>query len=530
MSGLTAEESSPPASAEGTAEAPWHRLDRRMLLIRPVLDGVKSLPLLIGALLLGHGNHWQWAGLAVTAVSVLAGISHCLTSRYRVTATQVEWHTGLLLRKQRAVPRDRIRTVDVVSEPKHRLFSLAAVRIGTGRHSHGPGPGRDELVFDAVGGAEAQRLRTLLLHRKPVDPSLADDADDAAEPPERLVAAVDKRWVRYAPFTLSGLAVVGAIVGTLYHFVHELHLDPVRYGPLRELAERFATAPAWLIVLSAAAGLLVVVSVLSVGGYVLSFWNFRLTREVGGTLHIRRGLVTTRSVSIEEERLRGVEVEEPLPLRAVGGAKCVAVAAGLREGKGADKGGGLLLPPAPIGRVHEVVADVLGEDFAAVPLVRHPRRALTRRMIRAVTGVLLPAAALFLAAWIDLLPSWPWQAALALLPFAVLVGWDRYRTLGHALAGPYLVTRSGSLARTTEIVRRDGLTGLVVLRSLFQRRAGLITVIAPIAAGRGHYHVVDVGESDGLALADRAVPGLLSPFLIAEPVGGNQFPESGEAA
>ncbi|WIX83943.1 PH domain-containing protein [Amycolatopsis carbonis] len=479
-----------------------------MLLIRPVLDLVRSLPVLVGALLLGSGNSWQWIGLAFTALTIATGISHCLTSRYRITATQVEWHTGLLLRKQRAVPRDRIRTVDVVSEPKHRLFSLAAVRIGTGRHSHGKGPGKDALVLDAVTREEAQRLRTLLLHRKAV-------TADVVAPPEQLVAAVDRKWLRYAPFTLSGIAVVGAMLGTVYHFAHELNLDPVRYGPLRELADRVTEEPVWLTVVAAAIGLLLLVSVLSVGGYVLSFWNFRLTREPGGTLHIRRGLITTRSVSIEEDRLRGVELKEPLPLRMVGGAKCVAVAAGLREGKGADKGGGLLLPPAPLGRAQEVAGEVLGEDVAGAALVRHPREALNRRMTRALMSVLVPAAALFLLAWAGALPDWPWQLVLVLVPFAVLVGWDRYRTLGHALAGRYLVTRSGSLARTTVAVRRDGLTGIVVERSWFQRRAGLVTVVAPIAAGRGRYHVVDVGESAGLALADATAPGLLTPFLVS---------------
>ncbi|WP_326838040.1 PH domain-containing protein [Amycolatopsis rhabdoformis] len=487
-----------------------------MLLIRPVLDLVRSLPVLVGALLLGSGNNWQWIGLGFTALTIATGISHCLTSRYRITATQVEWRTGLLLRKQRAVPRDRIRTVDVVSEPKHRLFSLAAVRIGTGRHSQGKGPGKDELVLDAVTRAEAQRLRTLLLHRKTVASGSAGPAGsvDVTAPPEQLVAAVDRKWLRYAPFTLSGIAVVGAILGTIYHFAHELNLDPVRYGPLRDLFSRVTQEPVWVTVVFAAIGLLVLVSVLSVGGYVLSFWNFRLTREPGGTLHIRRGLITTRSVSIEEDRLRGVELKEPLPLRIAGGAKCVAVAAGLREGKGADKGGGLLLPPAPLARVREVAGEVLGEDVAGAVLVRHPRQALNRRITRALTSVLVPAAGLFLLAWAGALPDWPWQLALVLVPFAVLVGWDRYRTLGHALVGRYLVTRSGSLARQTVAVRRDGLTGIVVTRSWFQRRAGLVTVVAPIAAGRGHYHVVDVGESDGLALADATVPGLLTPFLV----------------
>jgi putative membrane protein len=486
----------------------WYRLDRRMLLIRPVLDVVKSLPVLIGMVILGRGNGWEWIGLGITALTVFVGISHVLTSRYRITSEQVEWTTGLLLRKHRAIPLDRVRTVDVTSEPKHRLFSLSAVRIGTGRHSHGQGPGGDQLVLDAVSQTEAHRLRTVLLHRKEV-------VTESAPPPERVIAEVDKKWLRYAPFTLSGLAVVGAVFATVWHFATQLHIDPVNVGPLRDLVEGLANTAIWLIVAVAALVLLVVVSLLSLGGYVLSFWNFRLTREAEGTLHIRRGLITTRSVSIEEERLRGVEVKEPLPLRSAGGARLTAIAGGLRAGKGGDKGGGLLLPPAPIDKVHEVAADVLRENFdpATVPLTRHPRRALNRRLNRAVGGVLILAAALFGLAWIDFLPSWMWQAALVLVPFAALVGWDRYRNLGHAIVGRYLVSRSGSLARTTVAIRREGLTGIVVSRSFFQRRAGLITVIAPIAAGSGAYSVVDVGESAGLAMAEQAAPGLLTPFL-----------------
>lgn len=488
----------------------WHRLDRRMLLIRPVLDVVKSLPVLIGTVILGRGNGWEWIGLGITALTVFVGISHVLTSRYRITAEQVEWTTGLLLRKHRAIPLDRVRTVDVTSEPKHRLFSLSAVRIGTGRHSHGQGPGGDQLVLDAVSRTEASRLRTVLLHRK----EIATESAPAPEP-ERVIAEVDKKWLRYAPFTLSGLAVVGAMFATVWHFASQLHIDPVDVGPLHDLVDSLANTALWVIVVVAALVLLVVVSLLSVGGYVLSFWNFRLTREAEGTLHIRRGLITTRSVSIEEERLRGVEVKEPLPLRSAGGAKLTAIAGGLREGKGGDKGGGLLLPPAPIERVHEVAADVLRESFdpATVPLTRHPRRALNRRLTRAVGGVLIVAAALFGLAWIDFLPSWMWQVTLALVPFAALVGWDRYRNLGHAIVGRYLVSRSGSLARTTVAIRREGLTGIVVSRSFFQRRAGLITVIAPIAAGSGAYSVVDVGESAGLAMAEQAASGLLTPFL-----------------
>ena len=49
---------------------------------------------------------------------------------------------------------------------------------------------------------------------------------------------------------------------------------------------------------------LVAVPLMAVIGYLLQFWGFRLTQPRGGTLHVARGLLTTRETSIEEKRLR----------------------------------------------------------------------------------------------------------------------------------------------------------------------------------------------------------------------------------
>src|SRR5947208_14620618 len=98
-----------------------------------------------------------------------------------------------------------------------------------------------------------------------------------------------------------------------------------------------------------------------------------------------RGLLTQRSITLEERRLRGVELSEPLLLRAVGGARCIAITTGLRVGRGAERGGSLLLPPGPRGRARQVAADVLRDpEPLDTPLVRHGRRAPWRRYPRAV--------------------------------------------------------------------------------------------------------------------------------------------------
>ncbi|AHH95426.1 PH domain-containing protein [Kutzneria viridogrisea] len=491
-------------------EIPWHRLNPLMLVIHPAKELIRIVPVLVGLVLLNRSGNWQqWIGLGVVGLLLVRGVLHWITARYRITEEQVELKHGLLIRKSRAVPRDRIRTVDITAEWQHRLVGLCKVKVGTGRHDSGKG---DELVLDAVTKTEAERLRTLLLHR-PSAPSPEQATVDS--PQETVLAAVDRRWTRFAPFTLSGVAIVGALGGTIFHFAHELHLDGGALGPLRQVLDQVLTGPVWLTVLIAVAALLVVVTIASVLGYVLSYWNFQVTREPSGTLHIRHGLINTRSVSIEEKRLRGVEVKETLPLRLVQGGRCSAVVSGLRTGRGDERGGALLLPAAPLERAHEVAAKALheAEDPTTAPLRGHPRAARMRRVNRAVMSAVGITVLAWLASLVNFAPDWLWKAALVLIPLSVLIGLDRFRSLGHTLAGEYLVTRSGSLVRETVALRRDGVIGWRLHASFFQRRAGLMTVVATTAAGKGAYHVTDVSAAEAVALADETMPELLTQFL-----------------
>jgi putative membrane protein len=110
-------------------------------------------------------------------------------------------------------------------------------------------------------------------------------------------------------------------------------------------------------------------------------------------------------------------------------------------------------------------------------------------------------------------PSWAWPASLLLLPLGAVLAYDRYRSLGHALAGGILVTRAGSLVRRRSMLACDGIIGWNLRQSFFQRRAGLATLVATTAAGRQRYAVLDVPLDEAVRLADRALPDLLAPLL-----------------
>ncbi|HEX2263441.1 MAG TPA: PH domain-containing protein [Pseudonocardiaceae bacterium] len=487
------------------AAADWQRLDLRMLAVTPLRQLAGFLPVIAVVVIIGVQQDLggRLYGVAVgVLVVVLAGVLRWVTTRYRITSERVELRSGLLFRSARSIPRDRIRSVDVTAGPVHRLFRLSVVTVGTGERSEGVES--RELTLDAISAAEADRLRQRLLDASDASDSVDPDLQGAtAAPSSTELATLDWSWLRFAPLTASSLVAVGAVAGAFGQLVGELGAELADVGGVRE---RLSVAPLWLGISAFAVLVLMIALLGSVLIFVEAWWGFRLVREPGGTLRIRRGLLTVRSVSLEERRLRGVEVVEPLLLRAGRGARTGAVATGLGSGRGT------LLPPAPRDEAHRVSGVVLTEDPSPTrtALRRHPRVALRRRLARAVLPVVAASAVLWLAA----VPTWVAWATLGLLPVTVLLAVDAYRNLGHALTSRYLVTRHGAGMRGTVALQRAGVIGWTVSQSFFQRRAGLVTVTATTAAGSGAYRVIDVRTADGLAVAERAVPGLLTPFLL----------------
>jgi putative membrane protein len=501
-------------------EGGWRRLSARMLLIHPVQELPRAFPALIGVFAAGSrsGNGGLWA-IGGVAIPIALGLVRWFTTRYRITEDRVEVRQGLLRQRLLAVSRDRVRSVDVTSHALHRLLGLTRVSVGTGRSDR---EGGGSIRLDGLTAGETETLREELLRRRAptsVDAGTADAPVATDAPPEIELGRLDPRWVWYAPFTLSGALAIGAAIGFLLNAANEAGVGTDDVGPLRHIADQLERAPLALALVEIAAIVLVAIVIASTVGYVLSFWDFRLTRRPGGTLHVRRGLITTRSTTIEERRLHGVEISEPLLLRLVRGARCAAIAIGLRLGRG-ERGGSVLLPPAPSEVAERVGAAVVGTDAPLqCPVSEHGPAARRRRYTRALGAwallAIVVAVVCALAGW----PGWPWQVALALLPGAVALAADRYRSLGHAVAASRLVTRAGSLVRRRDVLSAHGIIGWNLERSFFQRRLGVTTLTATTAAGRQHYDVLDVELGEALRVAEELLPGLLAPFLDrAEPL------------
>lgn len=467
-------------------DAQWSRLSARMLLVHPVHEVLRQIPVIVGMVVLGSATGNPMLALVVVVLTVALGIARWFTTSYRIGPSEVQLRKGILQRKVLSLPRNRIRSVSTDSRLLHRLLGLTVLRVSTGQEARGDAA----FALDAVPAAEVPRLRAVLLAD-----SLTPDVDQAV-PPGRVLARWQPSWLRYSPLSFTGLAMIAAAIGLAYQMGAAAALrDSAFEQSGAAFADRLGVGAT-----AAAAAVLVLVasSVLSVLQSLLSYGNLDLRRDAD-VLHLRHGLLRVREHTFDMRRLRGGTLREPLLVRLFGGARLDAVMTGV-DGAGEAS---MLLPPCPRPIAETVLADLIARpDAVTGALCHHGPAATRRRWTRALVLPALTAIVLLVLA----APIWAWAGWVLFAVCAALLAFDRSRSLGHRVGDGWLVARTGSLQRRRDCIAAPGVIGWTVRQTLMQRRAGLATLIAATAAGVKHYQVIDVPADIAWSIAAEASP------------------------
>jgi putative membrane protein len=455
-----------------------------MLLVHPVHEVLRQIPLLIGSVVLGSATGspvWTLFGLVLI---VGYGMARWFTTTYRIDTEEVQLRTGVLERKVLSVPRNRIRSVSTDARLLHRLLGLTVLRVSTGQQAKRDGA----FALDAVEAAQVPRLRAILL---------ADSAGAEASAPGRELARWRLSWLRYSPLSFTGLAMILAAAGLVYQAGAGAALQNSRIARSGlDTAQRFGVVASVVVV---AVAVVVLSAVLSVLRSLVTYGNLVLRRDAD-LLHLEHGLLRVREHTFDMRRLRGGTLREPLLVRLIGGARLDAVMTGV----GAREAS-LLLPACPRATAEAVLSELIARpDVVAGPLCAHGAVATRRRWTRALA---LPALVLVAMVGLDpWTPVWLWPVWAVLAVCCALLAFDRSRALGHRVDAQWLVARAGSMDRRRDCIAAAGIIGWTVRQTLLQRRAGVATLTAATAAGVKGYRVIDVPAGLAWSIAAAASP------------------------
>ena len=451
---------------------------RRLHPLSPLLHGAKSLAVIVAAL---SWNTLYQVGFEKFALGVLAlaagvvvfSLVGWLNTGYYIVGKELRIQDGLLWRRNRAIPLERLQSVELRRPLLAQLTGLAELRLEV----VGGGKTEAPLAYLTVRDAAALRERLLVLAGR--TPNGSAPATTQAAPP---VPALERPLARVR----NGDLVISQLL------TPQAFLLPVGVA---FVVMQFVLEGSWTFIgiastVTAMAGVL-----LQPLRRILQDWDFRLARDPDGRLAVRYGLLETRSQIVPLHRVQSVTVTWPLLWRAKHWMHMRLDIAGFAGPQNnSDKRSDRLLPVGDPETGRYLLAAVLpGVDLYALPTAPLPARAR-------------------------------WLHPIAL------------RTFGAGLANDVFVTRWGLLTRELQLVPYARLQSVRVVQGPVQRLLRLATVYADTGGGRSAAaHDRDVNEAWALAeqLTARArharvlgaAPSSATPFALDVPFGGG--PPSG---
>ena len=458
----------------GAAPAP-----RRLHPASPILD-VSTLGrqlLAPGVVALGAG------GVRLLLMGVLVVLAWRVLAWWRRTymldggVLRVE--SGVLARSQQLLPCERIQQVHLVQKLRHRMLGVAALEVRTAVGGGGSGVTLEVLDAD---DAEALRLALLRAKHGAVEKGQLRSGDRWVPAPWPVVT------LSYGELAVAGLTgvqllVVFVFAATALQVAGELSWDPLEGF---DVAAFEVLGP--VLVAAVVVGFLIVWLVTAAAASIFTDAGYRLTLT-GDELHVVRGLLDRKEATLPLARVQAVRILASAPRRALGLVSLRIQSAGAGSGTEATR---VAVPVLRVTELHRVLALVL--PGATLPaLHRPPPAALRRALVRRLVPALALASGLTVV-----IPAWGalWMLAV---PAAAGLGVAAYRGLGHALAGEFLIARSGSFNRRTVIVPVGRTQSGTVRTTPLQRRSGLATLSVDLAGPGPSARVPD--EAAGTAEA-----------------------------
>ncbi|MEP9403364.1 PH domain-containing protein [Sphingomonas silueang] len=470
------------------------RLHPGTIVLRIVAQAPKQVAGLV-AMFAALSRGKTWVALAILGIwGAVMGIGTFLRWRqfsYTIGAGELTIAEGLVQRKRRSIPFDRIQDVSIEQGPLARVFGLAKVKVETG------GGEADEATLDSVTLAEAARLRGVLRQGGQAGVAAAEAVPTPsakrvifAMPPARVLTmgafGFSLVWVGVL---FAALNQIGDVIGFDWGEVRDI--AGVARGQAMALATPLFAAMAFVVALALGAASGIVRTLLVEHG-------FRLERE-GDRLRRVRGLLTRTEVVVALRRVQLALIERGMVSGRFGWSSLRFQTLG-----GSDDVGGrqAIAPFARDGEVAALLAEAGYPRFDPLPL----RPVAFGHVVRA--GVLrggVPLVAILIASFFLPLIA----LALVLVPIPVALALMARRRHRYAIVGDTLQVMRGVLARQAWIVPLHRIQAVSVVRTPLQRLLGIATVRVGTAgaSGMARPDVVDLAVEDADALAAALVRG-----------------------
>jgi putative membrane protein len=408
--------------------------------------------------------------LLLVLILLISGFIKWWTYIYWFEEEELRVEYGLLVKKKRYIPFDRIQSFNYKEGIFHRIFGLVQVMVETAGSTNG----KAEVILTAITKDAANQIELVTRKRKEehqVSELQEGDgmSEETAKPISRIIHKMNTKYLVILATTSSSMGVVIAGVAAVASQFAEF----IPFEWIFEEVSAFIKFGFVMVSLAVFGGLLITWLVAVIITFINNY-NFTVVEE-NGRLIITRGLLEKKKVTIPLNRIQAIKIVEN-PLRQMFGFAAVAVESASGGFGGNDK----KITVFPLIRKKDLVGP-LKELFPQLEweqMLKKPPRKAKPFFYRIDFIWLIPLIAFSSYFWFP----YGLLSILIVVP-AILMGLWQFKTTGFAISGYQLTIVYRIFSRVTFIVEKKRIQALESRQSFFQKKRNITTIQATVMSG-----------------------------------------------
>lgn len=389
------------------------------------------------------------------------GVANWWRFLYKVEDGEVHIKSGIFVRKNLYLTKDRIQVIDITSGVIQRMFGLVKLDIQTA------GSSSREAAIDALTLDRAREINSLL-RDEGID--ISDEVTGETEEKERVLFNLPAKELLIAASTSGSFGIALSILATLFSQIEPLISESAMYEYVYELLPSQTDS---IMIVSVILIFVVFAWLLSFFSTLFTYGDFRLEVKEK-ELVISRGIFEKKRITIPYNRIQAVHVTEGVIRQPLGYASLHIESAGYGDDKGT--GSIVLFPLIRRDEILSLLNKVLPDYQKEQEGISPPKRAARRYIFRSAFIITSVTAVLY---WFFNLNNWIWIIPV----LSVYLGWLKYRDAAVGWGEDIFLMRSRLLSKNTAYIKANRVQDFSITQSWIQRYRGLCTVDLHVASG-----------------------------------------------
>lgn len=429
----------------------------------------------------GDGFSESLSGLYIAFIfmflSLSGGFLKWFFFRYDYDGDVLHIRSGIFVKKERFIKKERVQTVNYKANVIYRLIGLVTLQIETAGGYKEP-----EIDIEAIDRAKAILIRDALSQETKDKPDKSEEENKNKAAGKENVFRIGYDMLILAGMTSGGVGIIFSFIALFATQLNIFLPDEISQG----IWGIFQNAGFQILAL-VVFGIFLVSWFISVAGFIISYGEFFIKKK-GRDIVIKRGLLERKELSIKEHRIQGIRITEN-PLRQLLGYAAIEI----EVAGGSSKEDGFKTVLNPLIKRSEIagfIELILPGRKYSESIISLPSKSLRRYIFRSLI-LLLPLPVLFY-----FLPGNIVWAGMVVFPVSAFFGFLRYRDGGYFIDGENLILRYRFFSRTTVLLMRNKIQALETGTNIIQKLRGLTTLSATVITVRQSvsFAVKDLGK------------------------------------